>query len=171
MATPYVGEIRMVGFNFAPRGWAFCNGALQSIAQNEALYALIGTTYGGDGVSTFALPNLQSRVPIHMGTAVGGLTYVLGQAAGTEIVTLTTSQLPSHNHPWLATKSAAQSLTPVNNALATPTANAYSAGPSDCQLAPTAIGGAGGNQPHDNIMPYLTLNFIIALEGVFPTQG
>jgi microcystin-dependent protein len=167
MSSPFVGEIRMFAGNFAPAGWAFCNGALLPISENETLFNLIGTTYGGDGQSTFALPNLQSRVPIHVGP---GLT--LGESGGVETVTLTTSQIPSHSHTPLADSNAASQADPSNNVWAAQnTLTPYSDQPPTSALASTAIGSSGGSQPHDNMLPYLVINFILSLFGVFPSQS
>ena len=166
MANPYVGEIRMFGGNFAPVGWAFCNGAVVPIADNETLFQLIGTTYGGDGINTFALPNLQSRVPVHVGPG-----FALGQAAGAESVTLTTSQIPVHSHVPLCNAAAGSSDTPANNFWAAATgATNYDDSAPNAALAPATIGSAGGSQPHDNMIPFLVINFIISLFGVFPSQ-
>ena len=179
MTEPYIGEIRCFGFNFAPRGYAFCNGQLMSIAQNSALYAILGTTYGGDGQTTFALPNLQGQIPMHWGSSPSaGLTTVLGEVMGQTTVTLTTSQMPQHNHAIMAA-------TPGDptERTAAPTTQSYLSnikGGFVWQKAPLSINAAfspkaitltGGSQPHDNMQPYLTLNFCIALEGIFPQQG
>jgi microcystin-dependent protein len=165
MSQPYVGEIRMVGFNFAPNGWAFCNGQLIPITTNETLFNLIGTTYGGDGQSTFALPNLQSRVPIHIGSG-----YTLAQMAGEESVTLTTSQMPAHSHVPLANSGPGTQTSPANGFWAASTATPYSATSPSAGMAGSAVGNAGGNQPHDNMLPYLAINFIISLYGIYPSQ-
>ncbi len=170
MSQPYIGEIRMVGFNFAPVGWAFCNGAIIAITENETLFNLIGTTYGGDGQSTFALPNLQSRVPIHLGTG-GGSTYVIGQMAGEEEVTLTINQIPSHNHIPQANSSAGTQTSPANNVWAAASALPYSNNGPNAVMAPQAVQNAGGSQPHDNMLPFLAINFIIALYGIYPSQS
>ena len=168
MSTPYIGEIRMFGGSFAPYGWALCNGQLLSIQQNGALFNLIGTTYGGDGVNTFALPNLQSRVPVHAGNDGGGNNYVLGQVAGTETVTLTAAQNPLHNH----------TVTAQNNATATSPQNGVYAGgqtsiyrPSPASSMNAAMVQNTGGQPHNNVMPFQVLNFIIALQGTYPSQN
>ena len=163
MGQPYVGEIRMFAGNFAPAGWKFCNGELLPINQNETLFQLIGTTYGGDGQSTFALPNLQSRVPIHREVLAD-----VGIAAGVESVTLTTQQIPVHNHAFLAQEGAATETTVQNNLGAEAVKRFYST-PS----AVTPMGGfaspAGGSQPHDNMQPFLVISFIISLFGIFPS--
>jgi microcystin-dependent protein len=181
MSSPYVGEIRMFGGNFAPAGWAFCNGQLMPISENDTLFNLIGTTYGGDGQSTFALPNLQSRVPMHAGTNAG-ITYQLGEAAGVEQVTLTTNQIPVHNHPLTAvsTPGASSIKLPANDLLAdqvnvqtpTPLVSAYVVGsdPNLKSLAPNVLQISGGSQPHDNMLPFVCVNFIISLFGIFPHQ-
>lgn len=175
----FLGEIRLFAGNFPPQGWAFCNGALLAIAQNDALFALLGTTYGGDGQSTFALPDLRGRVPLHQGTLVGN-NYVIGQQAGVESVTLTTSQIPAHSHA----ASASTALPPATGTgisltgpgVYVPAAPAkpklYApAGSSAVAMAPQAIQPAGGNQPHNNMAPFLAVSFIIALEGIFPSQA
>jgi microcystin-dependent protein len=173
MAQPFIGEIRCCGFNFAPVGWAMCNGQLLAISQNEALFQLIGTTYGGNGVNTFALPDLRGRVPIHQGS-FAGTTYVLGQVAGVESVTLTTQELPAHSHPITATSNAATLKRPVTNtfyAASSSGNNFYESGTTLTALASNTVANAGGNQPHSNIQPYLTLNWCMALEGIFPSQA
>lgn len=174
MSEPFIGQIMAVGFNFAPRGWAMCNGQLLPISQNDALFALIGTTYGGDGVTTFALPDLRSRIAIHQGQGPGLTNRPIGQASGTETVTLVANQMPSHTHPVSATAVNADKPTPANNIWATePTTSTlfYGAGPTDSTMNPQTISAAGGNQPHDNLMPYLTMTYVIALVGIFPSQG
>jgi len=170
MSNPFVGEIRMFGGNFAPLGWAFCDGTLLSISEYEVLFNLIGTTYGGDGQNTFALPDLRGRVPIHQGSNQGS-TYVIGQLGGAESVTLTPNQLPAHSHQALVSSSAATSNTPVGNVWANWTGAQYSDLGADTTMNPAAIGPVGGNQPHDNMVPFLAVNFIISLFGVFPSQN
>jgi len=173
MSQPFIGEIRMFGGNFAPLNWALCNGQLMAIDQNTALFALIGTTYGGDGVQTFALPNLQSRFPMHQGQGPGLSNRILGQLDGTETVTLTVNQLPAHAHPAICSSGGGDSETPVHNFWATdPMGNtaAYTTAP-DSQMLASAIGTTGGSQPHDNMKPFLVINFIISLFGVFPSQN
>jgi microcystin-dependent protein len=171
--NPYLGEIRIFPYNFAPKNWAMCNGQLLSIQSNTALFALLGTTYGGNGTTTFALPNLQSRVPIHQGQGQGLSPYVLGQNGGTENVTLNIQQMPRHNHNIAAVGSAAGSNRVANNYLANDTSgNLYSPGPSDgTTLNPNAVSFAGNNQPHSNIQPYLVLTFCIAVQGLFPPRN
>jgi len=166
MSSPYIGEIRMFAGNFAPVGWSFCNGAIMAISENETLFNLIGTTYGGDGQSTFALPNLQSRVPVHAGT-----NYVLAQTGGVEAVTLTVSQIPAHTHAALASANAANANTPAGNVPANWTGSQFSDQATNTTLNPAAVASAGGSQPHDNMLPFLGINFIISLFGVFPSQN
>lgn len=172
MGQPYIGEIRMFGGNFAPVGWAFCQGQVIPISENDALFTLIGTTYGGDGQQTFALPNLASRVPIHTGTNPNnGQTYVLAQAAGVEQVTITAQTMPTHSHPFMATSNNATVANASGNVLAqTPTYQPYIAATPNTPLAANAVTAAGGSQPHTNLQPYLAINFIISLYGVFPSQ-
>ena len=174
MGQPYVGEIRLFAGNFPPNGWMFCEGAQLAISENEVLFQLIGTTYGGDGQSTFNLPNLASRVPIHMGTGPDGTTYQIGEMAGTEQETLTTQQIPNHNHPVLATNSQGTSQSPAGAVLATPTTaqpNVVMYGSdSTAQMNNQSISPVGGSQPHENTQPFLCINFIISLFGVFPSQ-
>lgn len=169
MGTPYVGEIRMFAGNFAPAGWAFCNGAILAISENDVLFNLIGTTYGGDGQSTFALPDLQSRVPVHMGTG-GGSNYIIGQNGGEEQVTLTVNQIPSHNHTPLCNSGDGNQASPANLLWAAQAGNSpYQNVAPTLPMAANAIKPTGGSQPHDNMVPYLVINFIISLFGVFPT--
>lgn len=166
MSQPYVGEIRMVGFNFAPDGWAFCNGQLLAIADYETLFNLIGTTYGGDGQSTFGLPNLQGRIPLHQASG-----YVLGEIGGTETVTLTVSQIPAHLHTLRAQTGAGSQPSPSGGVWASSSLAQFSTGAPTATMAPTSLLNSGGNQPHDNIPPFLAVNFVISLFGVFPSQG
>ncbi|MDQ6422914.1 tail fiber protein [Paenibacillus sp. LHD-117] len=164
----------MFAGSFAPAGWAFCNGDLIAIAENDALFTLIGTTYGGDGQETFALPNLQSRIPIHHGQGPGiTKTYTIGEAAGTETVTLTTNQIPAHNHYMLARKEQGNTSNPEGAVPALSTLASYTGagGVVGNNMSASSIGIAGGSQPHDNMMPYLCVNFIISLFGVYPTQN
>ena len=167
MSQPYVGEIRMFGGNFAPAGWMFCEGQLLPISENETLFNLIGTTYGGDGQSTFALPDLRGRVPLHVGSG-----FVQAQNGGVESVTLTVNQIPAHSHPLIATESNANDANAPGNVLAQassffPYINVNGA----AAMAAAAIGNDGGNQPHDNFQPYLCIDFIISLFGVFPSPS
>ena len=176
MGQPFVGEIRMFGGNFPPNGWMFCEGAPLPISENEVLFQLIGTTYGGDGEETFNLPNLASRVPIHMGTGPDGTTYQLGETAGSEEVTLTTQQIPNHSHPALASGSNGTSNSPSGTVFAVPGVSSPVSGAatyiSDAPfvaLAPATILPQGGSQPHENCQPFLCINHIISLFGVFPS--
>jgi microcystin-dependent protein len=168
---PFIGEISMFAGNFAPRGWAFCDGQLLAISSNTALFSLLGTTYGGDGRTTFALPDLRGRVPIHAGNGPGLSDYRLGQKGGTETTTLTVNQLPSHNHPIQASNSAANSSevtgTVMGKAIGMP--GLYSNQTPDTSMKPT--GNVGGNQSFDTRQPYCTINYIIALQGVFPSRS
>lgn len=172
MGTPYVGEIRICPYNFAPSGWMSCDGQLLSIAEYEVLFQLIGTTYGGDGQTTYALPDLRGRIPLHQGTGPGGNTYVIGQNGGTETVTITPAQMPAHSHAAVAVGAAGNVDSPAATAWAGSALGAYATAPSaNLQpLAPNALAPAGGSQPHDNRMPYLGVHYIISLFGVFPSQ-
>jgi microcystin-dependent protein len=169
MAQPYIGEIRMFAGNFAPAGWMFCNGQLLPISEYDALFILIGTTYGGDGQDTFGLPNLQSRLPMHAGTGPGLGTYTLGEMGGVESVTLSTNQIPVHSHALLASTGTGDQISPSGNVLATsfnvaPYINDIVSG----NLNAAAVGPVGGSQPHSNLQPYLCVNFIISLFGIYP---
>jgi len=166
MAQPYVGEIRMFAGNFAPAGWMFCEGQLLPISEYETLFNLIGTTYGGDGQSTFALPDLRGRVPIHFGNG-----FTLAETGGVETVTLTVAQIPAHSHPLLCSTSSANDANPGNNLLAqSGTFDPYQSNPPTTAMAAQASGSTGGSQPHDNFQPYLCVDFIISLFGIFPSQ-
>jgi microcystin-dependent protein len=169
MSDSYVGEVRLVGFNFAPVGWAFCNGAVLSISEYSVLFALIGTTYGGDGQSTFNLPNLQGRIPIHQGSS-GASSYVMGQTGGAESVTLTLNQYPSHTHNLMVSQGAAGSSTAGNSTLGTGP-NAYSTQAPTGAMNAAMVGASGSSGPHENRQPYLVLNWIISLFGIFPPQS
>lgn len=167
MAQPYVGEIRMFAGNFAPAGWMFCSGQLLPISENETIYSLIGSTYGGDGESTFALPDLQSRVPIHWGNG-----FTLAESGGAEEVTLTVQQIPVHNHTLLATLNQATQNPPNSEVVAqlvSQNAFAYGTDVPPATLAPQTVGTVGGSQPHSNLQPFLCVNFIISLFGIFPS--
>lgn len=176
MANPFVAEIRCFPFNFAPKGWAFCDGQILSISQNTALFSLLGTTYGGDGKSTFALPNLQGAVPLQQGQGPGLSLYDLGQSSGADFITLLDSEMPSHNHNVMSVPAnSGQVNTAANNVPGhvvtnTNPTNVYITTPLNVTLSPNTISPAGGSQPHNNMMPYLTLNFCIALQGVFPPR-
>jgi microcystin-dependent protein len=171
MANPYVGEIRLFAGNFAPVGWMFCDGSLLQISQYDVLFNLIGTTYGGDGLQTFALPDLRSRVPIHMGQGAGLSNYVLAQNGGSETVTLTPSQIPAHTHVANAYSNHGNDTTPTNKIWAgSADFSQYTVG-FNGNMNPGAVGLAGGSQPHDNMLPYLGINFIISLFGIYPSQS
>ena len=165
MSSPYVGEIRMFAGNFAPAGWMFCQGQLLPISEYETLFNLIGTTYGGDGQSTFQLPDLRGRLPVHMGNG-----FVLAQTGGTETVTLTTTQIPAHSHPVLATTNSNTAALPNGNFLASGPTIYDPNGVANNTMTP-AISSVGGSQPHDNFQPYLCVDFIISLFGIFPSQS
>lgn len=175
MADPFVAEIRIFPFNFAPQGWALCNGQLLPISQNTALFSLLGTTYGGDGRTTFALPNMQGNAALHPGQGPGLSQYFLGQTGGSETVTLLQSEIPSHTHTMRANDSDGTSPTPAANVSSAPGADRdifwYKGGPPNATMNPNAAGVSGGNQPHNNMMPYLTLNYCIALQGVYPPRS
>jgi microcystin-dependent protein len=171
---PFVAEIRIFGFNFAPKGWAFCDGQLLPLSQNTALFSLLGTTYGGDGKSNFALPNMQGNAPMHPGQGPGLSLHDLGETGGSETVTLLISEIPSHSHSLFANAVAGDtnSPSPSVSLARSKNATAYQSTTNQnlVQLADNAIAPAGGDQPHNNMMPYLTLNFCIALQGVFPPR-
>jgi len=170
MSEPYVGEIRIAGFNFAPYGWAFCDGSAIPIDENTTLFTLIGTTYGGDGVNTFNIPDLRGRVPIHQGTNLG-MQFVMGQTAGTETVTLAANQLASHSHPFEANTAVATSPNPAAKVpAATQTVPIYTTPSSPVTMSSVSTS-TGGGQSHSNIQPMLVINFIISLYGVFPSQN
>jgi microcystin-dependent protein len=183
MSEPFLAQIMMFGGNFAPRGWAFCNGQLLAISQNSALFSLLGTTYGGNGVSTFALPNLQGRAPVHPGQSPGTSTYVLGESAGTENVTLLNSQMPMHTHVTTVTIGAnaspqTGSADPTDGVMAGGSGqNIYATGAPDgatkmnAGMASVTAGAAGGSQPFSVMQPFLCVNFIIALQGIFPSRN
>jgi microcystin-dependent protein len=165
MAQPYVGEIRMFAGNFAPAGWMFCEGQLLPISENETLFQLIGTTYGGDGQVTFALPDLRGRIPIHQGNG-----FILAETGGAEEITLTTSQIPAHSHPMLGSNNGANTGNPSENVYAVTSGfDIYFDGNDDSTLATGALGSIGGSQPHNNFQPYLCVDFIISLFGIFPS--
>jgi len=164
---PYIGEIRMFAGNFAPVDWMFCEGQLLAISQNDALFQLLGTTYGGDGQTSFALPDLRGRIPVHQGNGL-----VSGEAGGQEEVVLTVGQMPAHGHPFLGASATGDQVSPANNLPAdsfniTPYINAA----PDGNMSPSAIASSGGSQPHTNVQPYLCVNFIISLSGIFPSQS
>lgn len=166
MSEPYIGEIKVIAFNFPPKGWAFCNGQLLPIAQNQALFSLFGTTYGGDGRVNFALPDLRGRTPIHMGNG-----FTQGQRAGETSHTLTTNEMPTHTHFAMGNNAGASQSDPTGNFWSNGGDNIYSPGPPNNVMKPGTIGNVGGNQPHENMSPYLVLNFIVALVGIFPSRN
>lgn len=169
MSQPFIGEIRLFGGNFAPSGWAFCDGQLLAIAEYDALFTLIGTTYGGDGQETFALPDLRGRHPLHQGTNAG-TTFVLGETRGAETVTLTTQQIPAHTHPFVAANVAGDQINPSGHLLAqSANVKPYLNDAPDAAMG-NAVVPVGGSQPHENRQPYLGISFIISLFGVYPTQ-
>jgi microcystin-dependent protein len=169
MAQPYVGEIRMFAGNFAPAGWMFCEGQLLPISEYETLFNLIGTTYGGDGQSTFALPDLRGRIPLHFGNG-----FTLAETGGVETVTLTVSQIPAHTHPFLGTRNAATDFAPSSTVVPAiafaSTITPYGTDAPLTALSPSSVTSVGGSQPHDNFQPYLCVDFIISLFGIFPSQ-
>jgi microcystin-dependent protein len=168
MAQPYVGEIRLFAGNFPPNGWMFCEGQTLPIAENDVLFQLIGTTFGGDGEETFNLPNMMGRIPIHMGTGGEG-TYVLGESGGVESVTLTTQQIPAHTHPFTVANQAGTSVNPGGLALSAGI-TVYRPQPAVVAMNAGAISPVGGSQPHENMQPFLCINYIISLFGIFPSQ-
>lgn len=172
MSEPFVGEIRMFAGNFAPRGWAFCDGQLLAVSQNDALFSLLGTIYGGDGRTTFGLPDLRGRIPIHAGTGPGLSPRRLGAKFGTEEETITVNQLPRHNHPLQARAFVADTRNPQNKVLAQPATFLYSPVPTTplVNFSTQAVSNVGGSQSHFNLMPFLCVNFIIALFGIYPSR-
>jgi len=176
MSTPFVGEIRMFGFNLVPTGWQACDGSLLQISQYDVLFALIGTTYGGDGQNTFAVPELRGRLPVHQGQGAGLSNYIIGQAAGTETVTVLATQMPAHTHTAVATNAAATTGTPgvsvIPGAVADQTMYVTDiSGGTPFTLSPQSTSLAGGSQPHENCMPTLTVQYCIAYQGIFPQQN
>jgi len=174
MAEPFLGQITMFGGNFAPRGWALCDGQLIAISQNSALYSLLGTAYGGDGRTTFALPDLRGRAPIHAGSGPGLSPRRLGQTGGSEAVALTLSEVPSHSHSANCVSPGGNSNDAVNNFWADDSgvsSGTYHSGPPTATMNAGAIGNSGGSQPHNNMQPYQVVNFIIALQGVYPSRS
>jgi microcystin-dependent protein len=165
MSQPYVGEIRMFAGNFAPAGWMFCSGQLLPISENETLFNLIGTTYGGDGQSTFALPDLRGRIPLHFGNG-----FTLAETGGVETVTLTVSQIPAHNHGAGSNTGNGTQAGAANGVWAASSLNQFSATAPNTPMAPNVVGSTGGSQPHDNFQPYLCVDFIISLFGIYPSQ-
>ena len=170
MSQPFLGQVSMFGFDFAPRNWAMCNGQLMSIAQNSALFALLGTMYGGNGIQTFGLPNLQGRTPLHFGQGPGLTNRTQGEIAGEENHTLLTQEVPSHTHALNASKDAGSSFIPNNNFIANANLPIAASGTPVAMIA-GSVSNAGGSQPHTNIQPYLVVNFCIALSGIFPSRN
>ena len=168
MSEGFIAEIRLFAGSFAPRGWALCNGQILSIAQNTALFSLLGTTYGGNGTTTFALPDLRGRVPVHPGQGPSTSTYNLGQQGGTESETLTTSQMPAHAHTLNASSNDETTNRPGG---AVPAKGGVYDSPPNVAMHAGAVGNAGGNQPHNNIQPYTTLNYMICMVGIFPSRN
>ncbi len=174
MADPFVAEIRIFPFNFAPRGWAFCDGQILPLSQNTALFSLLGTTYGGNGKSNFALPNVQGNAPMHPGQGPGLSLHDLGEVGGSQTVSLLESEIPAHTHALMANTTTATKSLPTGNSFAKASAMVPYLAPAGAPLVSMAdqtITPAGGDQPHNNLQPYLTLNFCIALQGVFPPRG
>lgn len=170
-STPLLGQVMIVPYQFAPKGWALCNGQVLAINQNTALFALLGTTFGGDGQTTFALPDLRGRVPIGMGQGPGLSSYVLGEAGGVEQVTLTLSQIPSHTHVPMGSTAVANTGSPGGASWAAPRALLYSSTPPSVPMSSAALGSTGGGQPHDNMKPFLVVTYVIALQGIFPSRN
>lgn len=171
MSEPFLAEVRIVGFNFAPRGWAFCDGQILPINQNQSLYSLLGTTYGGDGRTSFALPDLRGRVPIHVGRSNGGDDHRLGSKSGEETHTLSANEMPQHTHPLEASTDENGGIAAANNVLARAPQALYADPPPDTPLQSSSIGNVGGGQAHENMQPYLAVNFCIALQGLFPSRN
>ena len=169
MSEPFLAEVKIVGFNFAPRGFAFCDGQILPITQNQSLYSLLGTTFGGDGRTSFALPDLRGRVPIHVGQDAGA-NHTLGSRSGAETHTLATAEMPGHTHAVQASSDPADSQDPTNNVLAN-SAQLYRAAASTVDMVSGTMANTGGSQVHDNMQPYLALNFCIALQGLFPSRN
>jgi microcystin-dependent protein len=170
MSEPFLAEIRIVGFNFAPRGWAFCDGQILPINQNQSLYSLLGTTYGGDGRTSFALPDLRGRTPIHVGSS-NGTSHTLGQKSGEETHTISVAELPQHSHVMQATTNTATSTSPGGNVLATAGANVYRNLTNPTAIASGSVANVGIGQAHENMQPWLAVNFCIALQGLFPPRN
>lgn len=170
MSDPFVAEIRMFGFNFAPNGWATCDGQLLPIQQNTALFSLLGTNFGGNGQSNFGLPNLQGSAPLHWGQGPGLSDYLLGETTGTNSVTLLTTEMPSHQHAVQANGRVAESVNPSGQNLARGESNVYVNSAPNVTLSPLGMSSVGGSQPHNNLQPYLVVNFCIALQGIFPPR-
>ena len=179
MSSPFLGEIRAFGFNFAPKAWAMCNGQIMSIQQNAALFSLLGTQYGGNGVTTFALPDLRGRAAVNQGQGPGLSTYIIGESIGTETVTLISTQMPQHNHLWAANNALGDHPSPLNNFMSgariptnnTPVPTFAAPGGATVPLATSMLGTTGSNQAHQNMQPYLVVTYCIALQGIFPSRN
>ncbi len=171
MSEPFLAEVRMVGFNFAPRGWAFCDGQILPINQNQSLFSLLGTTYGGDGRTSFALPDLRSRTAIHVGNSNGGGDHLLGQKGGEETHTLAANEMPQHTHTAQATNTPSIDDDPTNRVLGQGPSNMYAAHSASVAMGSGMIANAGGGQAHNNMQPYSVVNFCIALQGLFPSRN
>lgn len=171
MSEPFLAEVRMVGFNFAPRGWAFCDGQILPINQNQSLYSLLGTTYGGDGRTTFALPDLRGRVPMHRGRSNGGRDHIEGQKSGEENHTLTLNEMPQHTHAWNVSTNVASESEPAGKFLGRASLDTYGTLADPGHLKEESISYVGGSQAHNNMMPFLAVNFCIALMGLFPSRN
>jgi microcystin-dependent protein len=170
MSEPFVGEIRMFAGTFAPRGWAFCDGQLLAVSQNDALFSLFGTIYGGDGRTTFSLPDLRGRIPIHAGTGPGLSPRRLGAKGGSESITVTVEQLPSHTHSWHASADLASTRDTANAVLAQSVPDVYTSRRADIHLDASTVGNTGGSRSHPNVMPFLCVHFIVALFGIYPSR-
>jgi microcystin-dependent protein len=172
MSDPFIGEVRLFAGNFAPQGWALCQGQLVAIAENTALFTLIGTTYGGDGQNTFALPDLRGRVPIHQGQGGGLSSRVMGQLGGAETVTLAAAQMPAHSHPLVASSGPAQAASvPSGSVPAATSISLYGTSAPSLPMAGNAVASTGGSQPHENMAPFVAMNYIISLFGIYPSQN
>lgn len=171
MSQPFIGEIKMFAGNFSILGYAFCNGELMAISENDALFSLIGTTYGGDGQQTFGLPDLRGRLPVHYGSGPGLTPRSMGEMSGTETVTLITNQMPAHNHGVTVDSATGGQTNPQNNIVGKASVTPYNTAAVNNQMGNQSIGQAGGSQPHDNMMPYLCVNFIISLYGIYPSRN
>lgn len=171
MSEPFLAEVRIVAFNFAPRGWAFCDGQILPINQNQSLYSLLGTTYGGDGRTSFALPDLRGRTPIHVGRSNGGDYHQLGSKGGEETHTLSAAEMPQHVHAVQATNDAPTADTPAGHVLASAGVNAYGSLDTPVDMGPGSVSNVGSGQAHDNMQPYIAVNFCIALRGLFPSRN
>lgn len=171
MSEPFLAEVRMVGFDFAPRGWAFCDGQVLPISQNQSLYSLLGTTYGGDGRTSFALPDLRGRTPIHVGSSNGGEAHSLGQKSGEETHTLSANEMPQHTHTLQGTNDQGTATLPQGNVLAESSLPVYAGVGSAVAMGGNSVTNVGGGQGHENMQPFLALNFCIALQGIFPSRN